>query len=146
MTVRWLAHDDNGDDLMFAVWYRGMGEANWRLLKDKIRRRLYSFDSALLPDGSYEVKVVASDSPVHTDADALTGERVSEEFVVDTTPPVPGVLTATMVAGTSSEDSCDAGGAGCYFADCACGVFGGCGAVAVSGAGGEGIGLAGGAV
>ena len=22
-TVRWAAHDDNGDDLMFAVWYRG---------------------------------------------------------------------------------------------------------------------------
>ncbi len=46
--------------------------------------------------GSYELKVVASDAPVHTDAEALTGERVSEVFVVDTTPPVPGVLTATM--------------------------------------------------
>jgi sugar lactone lactonase YvrE len=100
VTVRWMAHDDNGDDLMFAVWYRGVGEANWRLLKDKISEKVYSFDSALLPDGSYAVKVVASDAPVHTDAEALTGERVSEVFVVDTTPPVPGVLTATMVAGT----------------------------------------------
>ncbi len=51
MTVRWMAHDDNGDDLMFAVWYRGVGEANWRLLKDKISEKAYSFDSALLPDG-----------------------------------------------------------------------------------------------
>ena len=99
ITVRWLAHDDNGDDLIFAVWYRGAGEANWRLLKDKISDRFYSFDSALLPDGVYVVKVVASDSPVHTDADAMMGEKVSAEFVVDTTPPVPGVLTATMVAG-----------------------------------------------
>jgi hypothetical protein len=99
ITVRWLAHDDNGDDLIFAVWYRGAGEANWRLLKDKISDRFYSFDSALLPDGVYVVKVVASDSPVHTDADAMTGEKVSAEFVVDTTAPVPGVLTATMVAG-----------------------------------------------
>ena len=95
VTVRWMAHDDNGDDLMFAVWYRGVGEANWRLLKDKISEKAYSFDSALLPDGSYEVKVVASDAPVHTDAEALTGEKVSEVFVVDTTPPVPGVLTAS---------------------------------------------------
>ncbi|WP_353069029.1 hypothetical protein RBB75_19345 [Tunturibacter empetritectus] len=95
VTVRWMAHDDNGDELMFAVWYRGVGEANWRLLKDKISERVYSFDSALLPDGSYEMKVVASDAPVHTDAEALTGERASEVFVVDTTPPVPGVLTAT---------------------------------------------------
>ncbi|MBB5338381.1 hypothetical protein [Tunturiibacter gelidoferens] len=97
VTVRWMAHDDNGDDLMFAVWYRGVGEANWRLLKDKISERVYSFDSALLPDGRYEVKVVASDAPVHTDAEALTGERASEVFVVDTTPPVPGVLTAEVV-------------------------------------------------
>jgi len=98
VTVRWMAHDDNGDDLMFAVWYRGIGEANWRLLKDKISEKSYSFDSALLPDGSYELKVVASDSPVHTDAEALTGEKVSEVFVVDTTPPVPGVLKAEVVA------------------------------------------------
>jgi hypothetical protein len=97
VTVRWMAHDDNGDDLMFAVWYRGVGEANWRLLKDKISEKVYSFDSALLPDGSYELKVVASDAPVHTDAEALTGERGSEVFVVDTTPPVPGVLKAEVV-------------------------------------------------
>jgi hypothetical protein len=99
VTVRWLAHDDNGDDLMFAVWYRGVGEANWRLLKNKISDRFYSFDSALLPDGSYEVKVVASDAPEHADAEALTGERVGEVFVVDTTPPVPGTLVAEMSGG-----------------------------------------------
>jgi hypothetical protein len=102
VTVRWLAHDDNGDDLMFSVWYKGVGEANWRLLKDKISDRFYSFDSSLLPDGSYSVKVIASDGPVHTDVEALTGERVSGVFVVDTTPPVPGVLEAKMEAGTGA--------------------------------------------
>ncbi len=99
VTVRWAAHDDNGDDLMFSLWYRGVGEKNWRLLKDKISERFLSFDASLLPDGSYEVKVVASDAPDHTDAETLTGERASGEFVLDTTPPVPGVLTATLVQG-----------------------------------------------
>jgi len=103
VTVRWMAHDDNGDDLMFAVWYRGVGEANWRLLKDNISEKVYSFDSALLPDGRYEAKVVASDAPDHTDAEALTGERVSEAFVVDTTPPMPGALEAKMVAGSPAK-------------------------------------------
>ena len=103
VTVRWMAHDDNGDDLMFAVWYRGVGEANWRLLKDKISEKNYSFDSSLLPDGSYELKVVASDAPVHTDAEALTGEKVSEVFVVDTTPPVPGVLNCDDGCGYGSR-------------------------------------------
>jgi outer membrane protein assembly factor BamB len=97
VTARWLAHDDNGDDLMFAVWYRGVGETNWRLLKDQIRDRYYSFDASLLPDGNYELRVVASDAPVHTDSQTLTGERISPAFVVDTTPPVPGVLAASIV-------------------------------------------------
>jgi hypothetical protein len=100
VTVRWMAHDDNGDEMVFAVWYRGVGEANWRLLKDKIAEKAYSFDSALLPDGSYEVKVVASDASAHTESEALMGERESEVFVVDTTPPVPGVLVARMEAGS----------------------------------------------
>ena len=96
VTVRWAAHDDNGDDLMFAVFYKGMDEANWHLLKDKLSEKFLSFDASLLPDGNYTVKVVATDAPVHTDAEALKSERVSETFVVDTTPPVPGVLAATM--------------------------------------------------
>jgi hypothetical protein len=96
VTVRWSAHDDNGDDLVFAVYYRGEGEQNWRLLKEKITDRFYSFDSSLLPDGTYAVKVVASDLPAHSQAEALSGERTSEYFVVDTTPPVPGTFTATM--------------------------------------------------
>jgi hypothetical protein len=99
ITVRWQAHDDNGDDLLFSVWYRGVGEANWRLLKKRISESYYSFDSSMLPDGSYELKVVASDAPSHTAAEVLTGERLSEVFVVDTTPPVPGVLQATMEGG-----------------------------------------------
>ena len=101
VTARWLAHDDNGDDLMFAIWYRGTGEKNWRLLKDKISERFYSFDASLLPDGGYELKVVASDAPVHTDSEALEGDRISPVFVVDTTPPVPGTLTATLVPGNA---------------------------------------------
>jgi hypothetical protein len=103
VTVRWAAHDDNGDDLMYSVWYRGVGEKNWRLLKDKISEKFLSFDASLLPDGSYELKVVASDAPDHPDTEALTGERVSGEFVVDSTPPVPGALTATLVAGTPAK-------------------------------------------
>jgi hypothetical protein len=103
VTVRWAAHDDNGDDLIFSVWYRGVGERNWRLLKDKVNEKFLSFDASLLPDGRYEMKVIASDAPNHTEGDALTGERVSGDFVVDTTPPVPGVLTATLVPGSPAK-------------------------------------------
>ena len=36
--------------------------------------------------------MVASDGPAHTGADTLTGERISDPFTVDTTPPIPGTL------------------------------------------------------
>jgi sugar lactone lactonase YvrE len=87
ITVRWAAHDDNSDDLEYSIYLRGDGETVWRLLKDKITEKAYSFDATLVPDGGYQVKVVASDAPSHTPGSALTGEKVSERFVVDTTPP-----------------------------------------------------------
>jgi len=88
VTVRWAAHDDNGDELTYSIFLRGDGESVWRLLKDKITEKAYSFDSDLIPDGGYQVKLVASDSPSHTPGGALTGEKVSDRFQVDTTPPV----------------------------------------------------------
>jgi sugar lactone lactonase YvrE len=94
ITVRWAAHDDNGDDLIYSLFLRGDGETVWRLLKDGITDKAYSFDAALIPDGGYQIKVVASDGPSHTPADALTGARVSERFEVDTTPPVVSGLQA----------------------------------------------------
>ncbi len=96
ITVRWAAHDDNGDDLSYALYLRGDGETVWRLLKAEITDKAYSFDAALIPDGGYQVKVVASDAPSHTPADALSGEKVSERFEVDTTPPVISVLHAII--------------------------------------------------
>jgi hypothetical protein len=104
ITVRWAAHDDDGDDLIFSLYLRGDGEKVWRLLKDQITDRFYSFDATLIPDGGYEVKVVASDSPSHTPADALTGAKESERFEVDTTPPVVSGLKAiaTTACGSAS--------------------------------------------
>jgi sugar lactone lactonase YvrE len=94
VTVRWVAHDDNGDDLSYALYLRGDGESVWRLLKNDLTDKAYSFDAALIPDGGYQIKVVASDAPSHTPGDALTGEKISERFEVDTTPPVVSALKA----------------------------------------------------
>lgn len=96
VTARWLAHDPNNDDLMFALDFRDVHEQTWHRIKDKISERAYSFDAALLPDGEYELRVIASDAPVHTDAETLTAERISAPFIVDTTPPMPGALSATL--------------------------------------------------
>ena len=96
ITARWTSHDDNGDNLMYSIYYRGDNETTWRLLKDQVNEKYYSWDAAQLPDGGYTLRVIASDAPSHNPGETLMGERVSERFEVDTTPPVPGQLTATM--------------------------------------------------
>jgi WD40 repeat protein len=106
VTTRWAAHDDNGDDLTFAVYLRGDGETVWRLLKDGITDKAYSFDQTLLPDGGYELKVVASDAPSHTPGDALTGAKISDRFEVDTAPPtVNGLAVSGMSFRFDAEDA-----------------------------------------
>jgi hypothetical protein len=106
VTVRWAAHDDDGDDLIYSLYLRGDGETVWRLLKDKITEKAYSFDATLLPDGGYRIKVVVSDAPSHTPGDALTGEKVSDRFEIDTTPPAITNLKATAQQGSCAGADC----------------------------------------
>jgi len=97
--VKWTAHDDNDDQLVYSVYYRGDGESRWLLLKDNVTDKAYSFDASLLPDGGYTVRVVASDAASHSPGDALTASRESRRFEVDTTAPRIESLTAANEAG-----------------------------------------------
>src|SRR5246500_1716253 len=97
--VKWSAHDDNDDQLVYSVYYRGDGESRWLLLKDNITDKAYSFDASLLPDGGYTIKVVASDAPSPSPGDALSVSRESRRFEVDTTPPRIENLTASLEGG-----------------------------------------------
>jgi hypothetical protein len=93
--VKWVAHDDNDDQLVYALYYRTDGETRWLLLKDDLTDKFYSFDASLLPDGAYTFKVVASDAPSHSPGEELTAEKESARVEVDTTPPRIENLTAS---------------------------------------------------
>jgi hypothetical protein len=86
-SVLWSAHDDNDDDLVYTIYFRGESEKNWRLLKDKLTQKFYSWDSTTMPDGAYYLKIVASDSPSNPTDEKLSAERESDRFVVANTPP-----------------------------------------------------------
>ncbi len=94
--VKWSVHDDNDDQMIYSVYYRGDGDARWLLLKDNLTDKFYSFDASLLPDGGYTIKVVASDAPSHSPEQALTAEKESARFEVDTTPPQIENLAASV--------------------------------------------------
>ena len=100
IAVRWSAHDDNDDDLVYSIYYRGDNETDWKLLKDNIADKFYSWDSSLLPDGGYVVKIIASDAPSHSPDEALADEKVSPRFEVDSTPPQVQALQAKVEGDT----------------------------------------------
>jgi len=86
-TARWQASDANGDDLRYDLYTRAEGDRDWLLLEEGIEFDFYSWDTRSMPDGFYRVRVVARDRLSNSDATAGEGERVSEPFLVDNTPP-----------------------------------------------------------
>jgi WD40 repeat protein len=109
----WSAHDDNDDDLLFSVYYRGEAETNWHLLKDKLSQKFYSWDTNSMPDGAYYLKIVATDSPSNPAGQALSTERESDRFEVANTPPritelsarVNGAAATVSFTAASSSDA-----------------------------------------
>ncbi len=97
--ARWAAADDNGDALVYQVEIRGEHETTWKLLKDKLRERYWSWDSTAFADGDYRVRVTASDLPDNPPGEALSSSMVSDPFLIDNTPPRISGLSAGASGG-----------------------------------------------
>lgn len=100
LALQWQAEDGNSDGLEYAIFYRALDEATFRLLKDRVRENFYTVDAQALPDGRYVFRIVASDAPANPRDRALTGERTSEPVEIDNTSPVVRVLDAAVVSST----------------------------------------------
>ena len=97
--LQWQAEDRNGDTLEYAVYYRSLGESNFRLLKDRIRETFFTVDAASLADGRYIFRIVASDALDNPNGAALSGERLSETVDIDNTPPTLRVVGNAAISG-----------------------------------------------
>jgi hypothetical protein len=86
-TLIWRADDENEDELSFELQYRREGETAWKVLQDDLEETIFVWDTATVPNGTYFVRVVASDSPSNAPELALEGELVSAAFEIDNTPP-----------------------------------------------------------
>jgi hypothetical protein len=91
-TLAWKASDPNGDTLRYAVSFRRKNDGNWLRLRENIEESQINFDTSQLPDGVYQVLLVASDAPDNPEA-PLTDRREGAEFTVDNTSPVINVST-----------------------------------------------------
>ena len=87
LTFVWRAEDDNKDDLTYDVLYRREGETSWKILKRGVVDPIVVWDTTSVPNGSYILRVVASDASSNSPSTALTGALESSAFDIDNAPP-----------------------------------------------------------
>jgi hypothetical protein len=122
-TFAWKAEDDNNDELSYDVFYRREGDTTWRMLKSDLRDTLLVWDTSSVPNGTYVMKVLASDRKANPAEVALAGELESSSFEIDNVAPtvqigslrkdgtrfiVPAEIRDTDSAVTKVEYSLDA--------------------------------------
>ena len=86
-TFVWKADDENDDRLQFDVMYRREGETAWKVLHRALSDPIFVWDTTSVPDGTYVIKVSASDAPSNSPGTALVGELESVSFDIDNTAP-----------------------------------------------------------
>jgi len=87
-SFQWNATDKNQDTLVYDIYYRADNERTWKVLKRDLDDNFYTISSDTLPDGTYVVRIVASDQPSNPPDLTLRGEMESRPFIIDNTPPV----------------------------------------------------------
>ncbi len=86
-SVDWLFEDPNFDGLSFDIYYRPKDRKQWFNLASDLFVNVYSWDSAQMQDGRYELKIVASDSVANPFGHKFH-EKISDPFDIDNSGPV----------------------------------------------------------
>ena len=94
-TASWKVEDENSDKLQFNVYYKGIDETNWKLLKKELNETSYALDTTSMSDGRYVVKVNATDKLSNPPNFAKSTEKISDPFDIDNSQPTVTDITAT---------------------------------------------------
>jgi hypothetical protein len=85
--AKWTASDPNNDAMTFDVYYRDLGAKRWLRLAKDLAEPLHIWDTRTVPDGKYELRVVAKDSKSNPPGTDLSTARIADPMLVDNTPP-----------------------------------------------------------
>ncbi len=105
--VSWKVEDANDDTLQYTLYYKGVSESNWRLLKKELSKAEYEWDITTVPDGRYTVKAVATDKLSNPVGWAKSVEKVSMPFEIDNTQPSIGEIQVTANGNGTYKVACD---------------------------------------
>src|SRR5438477_604753 len=61
INISWQAEDPDGDRLVYALYFRGEDETQWKLMRANLHENSFALDGDVLADGKYFFRVVASD-------------------------------------------------------------------------------------
>ena len=101
-TFLWKATDPNDDELSYDVLYRREGETTWKVLKRNLSDALLVWDTTSVPNGTYVIKVIASDASANSPGSALVAERESDTFDIDNSPPSITIASVANVGGKTA--------------------------------------------
>lgn len=87
-SISWRVLDSNGDALRYAVYFKAADEKEWKEVDKDLTSTQLPLSVAGLADGRYRFRVVASDELANPPGEGLKGEAISNEILVDNTPPV----------------------------------------------------------
>src|ERR1043166_2214660 len=98
-SLQWTAEDRNGDKIVYDVYYKEVGDADFKLLRGELTDNFLAIDGQSLADGRYIFKVVAKDTPSNPPDVALSGERSTEPVDIDNTAPVLELKGEPVISG-----------------------------------------------
>ena len=90
--IAWEAEDPNNDPLEYTLYFRAGAAAPWILMQDKLKEAQHQWNTRVIADGQYRVRVEASDAKSNPVGQGHLAARVSDPFTVDNTPPAIGDL------------------------------------------------------
>jgi hypothetical protein len=105
LALRWEATDPNGDDLSYTLHFRKDGWPDWvKLGEEPLTEANFAWDTSAVPDGTYRIRVTASDRPSNGPTEALVRDRVSDSFLVDHQSPSVSVVAKPGGASVAIKD------------------------------------------
>jgi len=97
ISLKWKVENPDKDDLRYLVEYRMAGTSAWYSVlapRETLTKTSYSWDTADLPEGKYQIRVTATDEISNPPGQVRSHELVSGAIVVDNTPPTVPDLDA----------------------------------------------------
>jgi len=88
--IKWNIEDPNNDTIKVTVLYKGIDEEMWKKIDENMQKKgVCTWNTLRLPDGEYQIKLIANDTPDNPPEISLETEVIlPQHFFIDNSRPV----------------------------------------------------------